>query len=459
MININEVAKETLITLKERGLKPTPENYSEIFEELSLKRGFKSSNQAKIEKYQALLLPHFQSELMKKPVRTLEEFISFLISVLNRQSGKQFSEFFELLSTISKALQVSKDKKIKDLAKITSIRISKTMDSESIYLLDKKWKELERIYEDEGVDKELRSLNIGRYDDYELIIKKLVEKLNQRTFERFAELIAMCLSPSLVEDLKIQGFSANLGSNPSILNETNFKNELAEFVNRRIVVDNMYVQKNLNFFDENLKKINELYLLLSKQNKQNLDFVDGLHPDEKGEVKLSFEDLKAKFSELNEKISSLNSQIQFAQNLEERESWSVVKELEKLDENFIKYKVNYSLALFRISNYRFIMEKYGMGNLNEIFVRFKKILKESCGEFDELWMMDEKSYLIIAPGRGKEDIESLVEQNLNLIENFRFIYKQDVIRPKISVSFMDKASKPNASILEELSKQINDEME
>lgn len=459
MININEVAKETLITLKERGLKPTPENYSEIFEELSLKRGFKSSNQAKIEKYQALLLPHFQKELAKKPVRTLEELISFLVSILNRQSGKQFSEFFELLSTICKALQVSRDRKIKDLAKITSIRISKTMDSESIYLLDKKWKELERIYEDEGVDKELRSLNIGRYDDYELIIKKLVEKLNQRTFERFAELIAMCLSPSLVEDLKIQGFSANLGSNPSILNETNFKNELAEFVNRRIVVDNMYVQKNLNFFDENLKKINELYLLLSKQNKQNLDFVDGLHPDEKGEVKLSFEDLKAKFSELNEKISSLNSQIQFAQNLEERESWSVVKELEKLDENFIKYKVNYSLALFRISNCRFIMEKYGMGNLNEIFVRFKKILKESCGDFDELWMMDEKSYLIIAPGRDKAEIANLVEQNLKTIENFRFIYKQDVIRPKISVSFMDKASKPNASILEELSKQINDELE
>ncbi|MBS4240884.1 hypothetical protein CVULP_1076 [Campylobacter vulpis] len=459
MININELAKETLIALKERGLKPTPENYSEIFEELSQKKGFKSSNKAKIEKYQALLLPHFQSELMKKPVRTLEELISFLISTLNRQSGKQFSEFFELLSTISKTLQISKDKKIKDLAKITSIRISKTMDSESIYLLDKKWRELERVYEDESVDKELRSLNIGRYDDYELTIKKLVEKLNQRTFERFAEFITMCLNPSLVEDLKIQGFAANLSSNPSVLNETNFKNELGQFVNRRIVVDNMYVQKNLNFFDENLKKINELYLLLSKQNKQNLDFVDGLCPDEKGEVKLSFEDLKSKFSELNEKISSLNTQIQFAQNLEERESWSVVKELEKLDENFIKYKVNYSLALFRISNYRFIMEKYGMGNLNEIFVRFKKILKESCGEFDELWMIDEKSYLIIAPGRDKADIASLVERNLTLIENFRFIYKQDVIRPKISVSFMDKASKPEVSILEELLKQMNDELE
>ncbi|MGZ8094463.1 hypothetical protein ACXVSI_10630, partial [Campylobacter jejuni] len=145
--NTNEIAKQTLITLKERKLKPTPENYTEIFEELSLKYGITSSNKAKLDKYKTLLLPIYQQELNSKTIRSLEELISFLISVLNRQSGKQFSEFFDFLSTISKTLQISKDKKIRDLAKVTSIRISKTMDSESIYLLTKKWKELERNYD------------------------------------------------------------------------------------------------------------------------------------------------------------------------------------------------------------------------------------------------------------------------------------------------------------------------
>lgn len=453
--NINEIAKETLITLKDRKLRPTPENYTEIFEELSSKYGLISSNKAKLEKYKALLLPNYQQESNSKPIRTLEEFISFLISVLNRQNGKQFSDFFELLTTLSKSLQVSKDKKIKDLAKITSVRISKTMDSESIYLLSKKWKEFEKNYNENELEVELRKYGISKYDDFDIAIKKLLNKLEERNPELFAELLASCLNPSLVEDLKIHGFAQNLLQKPFILSESSFKNELLEFVNRRVMVDNMYVQKNLNFFNDNLKKIYELFLLLSKSNEQNMDFINTLKPDEQGEIKLSFELLKQKFIQLDEKINSLSAQIEFTQNLEERESWNVLKELERLDENYNKYKVNYSLALFSIKNYRFIMEKYGLGSLNEIFVRFKKILKDSCAEFDELWMMDEKSYLIISPGKNKEKVAQLVQENLKTIENFRFIYKKDIITPKIITAYLDKQSKPNSNILEELISQIS----
>ncbi|HEH4506320.1 TPA: hypothetical protein SHD90_000088 [Campylobacter coli] len=453
--NINEIAKETLITLKDRKLRPTPENYTEIFEELSSKYGLISSNKAKLEKYKALLLPNYQQESNSKPIRTLEEFISFLISVLNRQNGKQFSDFFELLTTLSKSLQVSKDKKIKDLAKTTSVRISKTMDSESIYLLSKKWKEFEKNYNESELEVELRKYGISKYDDFDIAIKKLLNKLEERNPELFAELLASCLNPSLVEDLKIHGFAQNLLQKPFILSESGFKNELLEFVNRRVMVDNMYVQKNLNFFNDNLKKIYELFLLLSKSNKQNMDFINTLKPDEQGEIKLSFELLKQKFIQLDEKINSLSAQIEFTQNLEERESWNVLKELERLDENYNKYKVNYSLALFSIKNYRFIMEKYGLGSLNEIFVRFKKILKDSCAEFDELWMIDEKSYLIISPGKNKEKVAQLVQENLKTIENFRFIYKKDIITPKIITAYLDKQSKPNSNILEELISQIS----
>ncbi len=453
--NINEIAKETLITLKDRKLRPTPENYTEIFEELSSKYGLISSNKAKLEKYKALLLPNYQQESNSKPIRTLEEFISFLISVLNRQNGKQFSDFFELLTTLSKSLQVSKDKKIKDLAKITSVRISKTMDSESIYLLSKKWKEFEKNYNESELEVELRKYGISKYDDFDIVIKKLLNKLEERNPELFADLLASCLNPSLVEDLKIHGFAQNLLQKPFILSESSFKNELLDFVNRRVMVDNMYVQKNLNFFNDNLKKIYELFLLLSKSNEQNMDFINTLKPDEQGKVKLSFELLKQKFIQLDEKINSLSAQIEFTQNLEERESWNVLKELERLDENYSKYKVNYSLALFSIKNYRFIMEKYGLGSLNEIFVRFKKILKDSCAEFDELWMIDEKSYLIISPGKNKEKVAQLVQENLKTIENFRFIYKKDIITPKIITAYLDKQSKPNSNILEELISQIS----
>ena len=109
MSNINEIARETLITLKERKLKPTPENYSEIFEELSQKHGFVTNSKIQLDKYRSLLLPIYQQELRDKPLRSLEQFISFLISALNRKNTKQGDEFFELLSTISKILQISRD--------------------------------------------------------------------------------------------------------------------------------------------------------------------------------------------------------------------------------------------------------------------------------------------------------------------------------------------------------------
>ncbi|TKX31744.1 hypothetical protein [Campylobacter estrildidarum] len=452
--NINEIAKKTLVALQERKLRPTPENYTEVFEEFAQKYGLITSNKAKLDKYKTLLLPNYQQDLASKSIHTIEEFVSFLISMLNRQSGKQFNEFFDFLSTLCKALQISKDKKIRDLAKITSVRISKTMDSESIYLLSKKWKEFEKKYEESELDSEIRKYGVGKYDDFDMIIKKLLSKLEERSLEYFCELLAFCLNPSLVEDLKIQSFSQNLIQQPFMIIEDIFKEELLEIINRRIMVDNRYVQKNLNFFNENLKKIYELFALLSKTNQKNMSFFNTLIPDEKGEIKISFEFLKKRLEQLNEKINSLNTQIEFAQNLEEREAWTVVKELEKLDENFNKYKVNYSLALFSIQNYRFIMEKYGVGSLNEIFVRFKKILKDSCAELDELWMIDEKSYLIISPGKSKEEVARLVKENLNSIENFRFIYKQDTITPKINTAYLDKQSNPDANILEKLISQI-----
>lgn len=454
MPNTNELAKETLITLKKKGLKPTPENYAEIFEELSQKYGILTNNKMKIEKYQSLLLSNYQKELKNKRIKTLEELISFLIARLNAQSGKQFMEFYKLFKTSLQALELSRDKKIKELAKTTLSRISRTIDSENIFLLEKKWKELQKEYENFKLDKKLLKYGIANHEDFDLVIKKLLEELNFRSYEYFANLLISCLNPSLVEDLKIQGFAQNLKEKPSLIGEEKFKNELLFYVNKRINADNLYIQKNLSFFDENLKKIDKLLSVLDSFNQGNLNFISMLEKDENGEIKLSFEDLKDRFSVLDEKIKDLNHQLDFVQNSQERETWSMIKELEILDLNFTKYKINYALTIFSVQNYRFIMEKYGLGSLNEIFVRFKKILKESCTEFDELWMIDEKSYIIMSAGKSKEEVESLVKLNLQSIENFRFIYKQDIITPKIKAIYLDKESNPNINIFEELLRKI-----
>lgn len=450
MPNTNEIAKQTLITINQRKLKPTPENYSEIFEELSQKYKIGTTNKEKIEKYKSLLIPNYQQEIKQKHIKTLEELISFLISRLNMQNKNQNNEFFELLKIICKVLQISKDKQIKDLAFLTDERISKNIDSENIFLLEKKWKELEKKYNDIELDNKVIKYGVKSEDDFISIIKKLLENLDLRSYEKFSKLISICLKPSLVDSIKINAFIEKLKDKPFILGEEKFENELNSIVNQRISMDNTYVQKNLSFFDQNLEKINKLLLSLKNINEENLDFVNTLTPEQDGFVKIGFDDLKNKFSSLDEKVNSINAQLKLTQNSDKRESWNISDELSKLDENYLKYKVNYALALYSISNFEFIMEKYGVGSLNEIFVRFKKILKESCDEIDELWMIDEKSYLVVLPGKSLNDVQNIVEKNINIIENFRFIYKQDMIVPKIKSFFMDKQSNPDENIFEKI---------
>ena len=127
MANINEIAKETLLILKERGLKPTPENYTEIFEELALKNGMSAGTKEKIAKFKALLIPNSQDEIQLQKMKNIDEFLSFLISKLNRQGREKGVEFFGLLTHILKMQLSSKDKKLKDMASTTLGQLSKTM--------------------------------------------------------------------------------------------------------------------------------------------------------------------------------------------------------------------------------------------------------------------------------------------------------------------------------------------
>lgn len=453
MANINELAKQTLITLKERHLKPTPQNYSDVFEELSQKFGLSSHIKAKIDKYKDLLLPVFQEEFKTRKINTLDEFLSFLVSMLNRRGLGNTGNFYSLMRNSLEILLISKDKKIKELASLSLDRLSRTMDQEAIFLLEKKWFDFKKSYEDKELDEALKQFGI-KNTDYTQSIKKLLEELEYRSYKRFANLIAYTLKGSLEgRNNQLDDFANKLLEKPWRLGLKEFEDELLFMVNKRISLDNSYVEKNLNFFDSNLEKLGDLLDSLKNFNQENLKLIKA---DEK-DHKIGFDDIKARILLLDEKINAINEQFKITTSTKERENWSISKEIDKLDELFLAYKNNYALCAFRVVNYRFIMEKYGVSNLNEIFVRFKKTLKENCAEFDELWLLDEKTYLVILRGKTYEKTLEWVQKNASAIENFKFIYKQDVVLPKLKVVFMDKQSYPHINLFEELNKRLDDE--
>lgn len=459
MVHINEIAKKTLFLLKERGLKPTPENYAEVFEELASKSGLSAGTKEKISKFKALLIPSHQEDVQFQKMKNIDEFLSFLISKLNRQGVEKTPEFFKLLNHIMKILLTSKDKKVKEMVSITLGQLSKNMDSENIFLLEKKWQEWQQSYNEENKSIEHKLSEYGfKNEDFTLTINKLLKELKSRSYKRFVRLLCLCLQPSLTTNEKLKHFEERLKDKPYILafnkDSDEFYNELTQMVSKRVSADMMYYQQSLNFFEENLHQLSSLLDLTTHINKNNLAFVRTLKHGKDGKVMVSFDELKAKFDALADKLSSLNKQVGTMNDVKQREEWSLQSRVLKLDEDFLYTQHNYALCVFSISNYRFIIEKYGLNNLNEILLRFRKILKESCGRDDELWMLDEKSYLLIVYEKDYNQIIRFMQRNMSQIENFKFIYKEEVIKPKIISFFMDKQSYPHLNILEELVKKL-----
>lgn len=459
MANINEIAKETLLILKERGLKPTPENYTEIFEELAFKNGMSAGTKEKIAKFKALLIPNSQDEIQLQKMKNIDEFLSFLISKLNRQGREKGVEFFGLLTHILKMQLSSKDKKLKDMASTTLGQLSKTMESESIYLIEKKWSEWANAYKDDKeIESKLAEYGI-KFDDFASTIAKLLIQLKAHSYKRFVRLLALCLQPSLTQNEKLKNFEQKLRDKPYILgfdskNNDEFYNELTQMVNKRVSADMIFVQRNLSFFDENLRKLSQMLDSLMSLNQKNISSINSLKTDKDGKVNVGFEELKSKFEALSDKFASISRQVSSMNDSKEREEWSLQSHILKLDEQFLQNGDNYALCVFSISNYRFIIEKYGLKNLNEILTRFRRILKDNCDKNDELWMLDEKSYLLIIYNKTYNKIIEVMQKNVAQLENFKFIYKDEVIKPKIINFCMDKESYPHINILEELTKKI-----
>jgi len=71
--SVNQVIKETIQTIKERGLVLTPDNYAEVFCETAKKNGVIVPDCQKLEKYVGRLNDEFKAQLKQKNVKSVDE--------------------------------------------------------------------------------------------------------------------------------------------------------------------------------------------------------------------------------------------------------------------------------------------------------------------------------------------------------------------------------------------------
>lgn len=442
--NITQLAKATLIRLGEKKLHPTPANYAEVFDECAKEAGFSSKIQERIENFISKLDEVYRHELKHKRVRNEDELISFLIARINAQPAKKHKDMVDLFKFILSSLLISKDKKIKDLAAISMPKIVENMDLETIFLLKGKWRELRSNYELEPLFKELEAEGIKSNDFYH-IISLFLSTLKDRSYKRISKLLLAGLKPCFGQSNVVDNFYQAMSSYPWIIGEKGFDNKYFKMLEKKNTADRIYVEKNLSFFQSNLSSIDELLASLFAKNDEDLQRFEA-KKDSNGMV--SFEELAKHFASLSEHLGQIKAKVSATQDSSARGDWTLLKEIGKLEENYTNYKVNYSLCGFKIKNAEFLMDELGLDNFNEMSQKLKNTLRHACLKNEELWIIDESSFLCVLPGSDEERAKTFENSVLSELEDYHFVYKERVLKLDLFSSSLGKQKHANKNILE-----------
>ena len=142
-ISVNQIIREAIQTIKERGLILTPDNYAEVFCDIAKRNGVTLQDCQKLEKYIARLSDDFQDQLKQKNVRTVDELFAFMASRLNSPAMVDHSKLVGALATMSKrilqSISVLHDKNAKELSESSMDALNRRLDVATVEKIKDKW--------------------------------------------------------------------------------------------------------------------------------------------------------------------------------------------------------------------------------------------------------------------------------------------------------------------------------
>ena len=83
-VTVSQIVKEALGEIRDRHLMLTPENYTEVYNEISKKYGFTTEESRKIEKYISRLGDDYKMQAINLHIKTIDEFVAFMTARLSR---------------------------------------------------------------------------------------------------------------------------------------------------------------------------------------------------------------------------------------------------------------------------------------------------------------------------------------------------------------------------------------
>lgn len=472
---INEIIKESLESIKAEHLSLTPDNYAKVFCKVAKQKGVIVEDCQKVEKYVKKLDATIIADMKRFNIGSVDELLSFLVAKLNRANEgdalKMVSALALLTKRVLQAITLLHDAKATNLANASLERLDFHQNLQSIELVKEKWFDFISNYDDSYL-KKLDVFGHISKDDLEMMVRDVLRLLNKddslEIYRGLVPLIVASLSPSIASGMndELANIGHELRASPEALGTPAFQQEIKQLISKRITLDKEEVKKKVAALDKILDEINKKIVDLIQSSNlshqqvktiradlQKIDFSqDGFESVHSKllHIASSLENETRSLSEkmmsnqetitkLQSRITKLESALLVAKQ-EVKEDYlthvatrrALSNELERVEDAFMRYKVDYTLCFIDIDHFKNVNDNYGHEAGDVILSTVGKILRKYIRQVDFAGRYGGEEFLVILPSTDLAQAIHFAEKIRNVIEQFKFLYKSERINVTIS---------------------------
>jgi diguanylate cyclase (GGDEF)-like protein len=483
-MTIQTIINNAIKRLKREGKHLTPDFYAEAFCKEATLAKMKVEDCSQVEKFTKLLGKDLQKDLKNYRIQTMNEFVRFLISKLNRTSPTQCADLLESQTLLTKrvlqAITVLHNKEATELALNSLDLLEHSPTPQQLDEFRQRWVNFLAIYDDTFLQK-LKTLGDINTQDLKESIENLQLQTNSKTdphnlpLEKISQLLVASFVPSIASnvDNSLASISEKLRKNPELLAKQSIEQEVKTAIALRISLDKKSLKDMVASIDGVLDKLSlRLIDMIERSDTSNAEvqsikkelesysetsstnfslahkklFTIAVALEENTQV-LS-RDLKGHNNEvkkLSQKVHQLEKELQEAKKESKEDFLTKLYNKRALDEflsikeaEFKRYNRNYTIVMFDIDFFKKVNDTYGHEAGDAVLSAFGKILKKDCREVDVVGRFGGEEFMAILSETDTKGGAVFADKVRQHVQKARFVYRKKRIEVTVSAGVAER---------------------
>ena len=484
-MTIQTIINNAVKRLKAEGKLLTPDFYAEAFCKEAKRAKMHVEDCGHVEKFKAMLSKDLQKDLKNYRIQTVNEFVRFLISKLNRINPTQCSDTLEAQTLFCKrvlqVITVLHNKEASELAQNSMDLLENSPTPQQLDGFRQRWVNFITTYDDTFLQK----LKVfGSLDGSDL--QKTVENLQAVTLEtdsgtsaadlqKISKFLVASFVPSIASSVNdtIADISEKIRKNPLILDNDDIESEIKRVISLRIELDKDSVKEMVESIDGVLDKLSlRLIDMIESSDNSNVEiqaikkelesyteestvnfkiahkklFTIAIALEEN--TQLLSRDLKghsADVEALSYKVKKLEEELQEAKKESKEDFLTKLYNKRALDEfmelkeaEYQRYERNYSVVMFDLDHFKNVNDTFGHEAGDAVLSAFSKILKKEARSVDIVGRFGGEEFLALLSDTDAKGGITFATKVLKRVEKSRFMYKGNRIKVTASAGVSER---------------------